>query len=121
MSVKLFSLRDVPDDEADGIRQLLEQHRLDYYETPGSGWGISAPCIWLRDEADLERAKALIDEYQRQFTAQARSNYQALKAAGRQPTLWGLICGQPLKVMIYVALILFFAYISISPFINFGE
>lgn len=121
MSVKLFNLRDVPECEADGIRNLLEEHHIEYYETPGSGWGISAPCIWLQEEADLARAKVLLEAYQREYTAKAKADYQALKARGEQPTMWDLMRRRPLMVVIYVALILFFAYISISPFINFGE
>ena len=58
MPVKLFSLRGVPDDEADEIRALLAQHAIDYYETPPGNWGVSMPAIWLPDDSELARAGA---------------------------------------------------------------
>ena len=64
MAVLLFPLRNVPDDEAEEVRALLGTHGIDFYETPASAFGISAGAIWLRDEAQLQVARQLIDDYQ---------------------------------------------------------
>ncbi|HHM05113.1 MAG TPA: hypothetical protein ENJ19_05140 [Gammaproteobacteria bacterium] len=121
MAVKFFNLRDVPEREAEGVRQLLKQHAIEFYETPGSAWGISAPMIWLRNDADRERAGILLDEFQREFTAKARADYQALKARGELPGVWDLLRRRPLKATVYLALILLLAYVSLYPFHSFGH
>ena len=41
MSKLLFRLRNVPDDEAEEVRQLLEEHGIETYETDAGNWGIS--------------------------------------------------------------------------------
>ena len=64
MPVPVFRLRNVPDDEAEEIRNLLKHNHIDFYETPAGNWGISMPAIWLNDDDQLERAKELIKEYQ---------------------------------------------------------
>ncbi len=118
MAAKLYNLRDVPGDEADELRQLLKDNHFDYYETPAGSWGISAACLWLYDESELARAKGLIKTYQVERSCRMRAEYERLKAEGRATTTWGLVQQQPLKVVVYVALIIFFAYISIGPFVN---
>ena len=40
MAKLLFDLRDVPDDEADDVRALLDAHGLDYYETKPAAMGL---------------------------------------------------------------------------------
>ena len=45
----LMNLRHVPDDEADEIRALFEEHGVRYYETPPSRWGISMGGFWVHD------------------------------------------------------------------------
>jgi len=61
MSALLFSLRNVPYDEAEEIRQLLTSSEVEFYETPAGKWGISSPAIWLQDKNELQRAKSLIE------------------------------------------------------------
>ena len=45
MSKLLFRLRNVPDDEADEVRELLTQHSIEFYETGAGNWGISMPRV----------------------------------------------------------------------------
>jgi len=118
MSVKLYNLRDVPEDEADEMRELLDQQCFDFYETPGGAWGISAPAFWLKDESELVRAKAVIKDYQAERGARMRAEFERQRAEGKTQTMWDLVLERPVMVVIYIALILFFAYISISPFVN---
>ena len=81
MPVKLFNLRNVPDDEADDIRRLLDERGFDYYETPPGNWGISAAIIWLNDPDDLPVAKKLIDAYQAERGERMRREYAQKKEA----------------------------------------
>ena len=121
MPVLLFNLRGVPDDEARDVRELLEQHRIDSYETPAGRWGLSSPGIWLEDEDQFERAKALIDTYQRERALRARQEYRELKAAGRQETLLDRIRRNPLQVVLYLAIVLLVLYLSTKPFLDLGK
>lgn len=65
MAKLIFSLRNVPDDEADEVRQLLAAHGFDWYETRPGPWGISGGALWLRDASAHAQARRLLDDYQR--------------------------------------------------------
>lgn len=121
MAVQLFILRGVPEDEAAEIRALLDNHRIDYYETPAGSWGMSMPALWLHDEDDLARARELLDDYQRQRQARMRDAYQVSQQAGMSPTVYTLFRRQPLRFLFYVALVAVVLYFSLSPFIGLGR
>ena len=61
MSKLLIKLRHAPDDEIQEIHSLLQEHQIDFYETQSGPWGISAPGIWVNDDHQYDRAKALLD------------------------------------------------------------
>ncbi len=121
MSVKLFKLRNVPDDEAEDVRQLLVDHDIDFYETYAGGWGISMPAIWLQDASHLAQAKVLIDKYQKERTAQARSVHEQLKKEGKQKTVMDKLGENPVQAILLFFLSLFIFYVSLAPFFQFGE
>lgn len=118
MAVLIFRLRGVPDDEAEDIRALLQAHHFDFYETPPGNWGISMPALWLRDDADAERARELIADYQQERSRKSREAYEALKRQGKQPTLWKKFLSGPLRFIFYLAGILAVLYLSTMPFIG---
>lgn len=60
----LFRLNGVEDDEANDIRDLLQQANILFYETNAGRWGFSVAAIWLVNPDDFLQARALIDEYQ---------------------------------------------------------
>ena len=116
MSALLFSLRDVPDDEAEEVRQLLASNELKFYETPAGKWGVSAPAIWLHDQNELQRAKSLIDAYQQERFARGRQEFESLKSQGKNRTIIGAIAQNPLRFVVYLAVIGIVLYLSIVPF-----
>lgn len=119
MRVRLFSLRHVPQDEADDIRRLLDEHDIDFYETHAGGWGISVPAIWLYDDRFRPQAEALIESYQQQRTRQARQAYEELRQAGQHRT-WRDTCREhPWQAVLLLLMIVFVLYVSLSPFIHF--
>lgn len=120
MPVRLFSLRGVPDDEAEEVRALLTKHAIDYYETPPGNWGVSLPAIWLDDESQLARAKSLIEDYQRERTAQARAAYAQLKAEGKHRTLVHALRDNPFRFLLYLCVAAVLIYLSTKPFFGFG-
>jgi hypothetical protein len=93
MARLLLNLRDVPADEADEIRALLDAQRIACYETEPNRWGFSAGGIWLRDDAQAERAGALLTEYQRQRRERGEAERRSL------PSLWMQLRARPLRVV----------------------
>ncbi len=77
MSKRLFAYTPAELDEAEHVRRLLDEHHIDYYETPASPWGFSKAAIWLHNDDDLARAKTLLRQYENEYARQARQRYQA--------------------------------------------
>lgn len=103
MARLLLNLRNVPDDEALDVRHLLDEHGIDYYETPPSRWGISMGGIWLRDDAAHPRAREVLNEYQAERAVRARAAYAEKKRAGQVETFVGVLRRRPGEVLIYAA------------------
>ncbi|MDH5325692.1 MAG: DUF6164 family protein [Gammaproteobacteria bacterium] len=76
MSKRLFSYPMDADREAEGMKKVLEQHHIDYYETPGNRWGFSNAALWIKDAQDFEKAQSLFDEYQQEYAQIARKKYK---------------------------------------------
>jgi len=121
MAVKLFKLRGVPEDEADEIRRLLDEHAIAFYETEVGGWGISVPAIWLFDEGDLEQAQGLMRDYQHQRALRAQAEHVQDKEAGRHTTVMDKISQKPAQFVLLLMASLFVLYVSLAPFIGFLE
>ena len=77
MSKKLFAYQIDAHEEADGVKSILDENHISWYETPGSRWGFSLPAIWIQQDDDFERAQQLFLQFQQQFAEQARQAYQA--------------------------------------------
>lgn len=120
MAKLLFSLRNVPEDEADDVREILEDNHIDFYETSAGNWGISVPAIWLQDKTEYKRAKALIDAYEKERFIQQRAIYEQLKREGQHRTFLDIIKENPLRFILYIIIIFLLLYFSTRPFINLG-
>ena len=106
MAKLLFSLRNVPDDEAAEVRDLLALHNVDYYETPPGKWGISAPGLWLKQVDRYKEVKALLD------------TYHQLKQQGEHRTIVDAFKADPVRLVAYIVIIGVILYFSIVPFIS---
>lgn len=116
MSRLLIRLRHAPDDEIREIRSLLQEHRIDFYETQAGPWGISAPAIWLRDEHQYDRAKALMDSYQEDRYRERHAEYEQLRRSGQHRTFLQNLLENPVQVVLYSLIAGLILYFSISPF-----
>lgn len=114
MAKLFFSLRGVPQDEAEDVRELLDQHDIDFYETSAGNWGISMPALWLKNDDDLATATQLLQEYQQKRCIEQRAIYEQLKREGKQKKLTDVIFDNPLQFILYTAFIIFILYISIK-------
>lgn len=116
MARLLFRLRNVPDDEAEDVRQLLKDRDMAFYETSAGNWGISMPGIWLHNDADFDTANALLQQYQAERQARVREDYRKARAAGTAETQWQRFKAEPVLVSVCLAAALFLLYISITLF-----
>jgi len=120
MTILLFSLRGVPEDEADEVRELLTEQNIDFYETSAGNWGMSMPALWLRNDAELEKARYVLGAYQQQRFLTARENYMHLKKTGQQKTLLKALIEKPLLYFAYLITILLVIYVSIRLLFELG-
>ena len=118
MAKLIFKLRDVPVDEAQDIRELLESNDIAFYETNAGNWGIGMAGIWINEDSQYENANSLIDIYQQQRVQRFHDEYAALEHSGHAPTLLSNVRDSPLRFIVYIFSIAVIVYISIIPFLN---
>jgi len=120
MARLLLNLRHVPDDEAEEIRALLEEHGHAYFETPPNRWGISMGAIWLRDDEHLEQVQALLARYQAERARRARDALAEARRQGRADTLVQRLRREPLRVVLLLGAAALVLYLTLAPFIGLG-
>lgn len=117
----LLNLRNVPEDEADDVRAMLDKHRIEFYETKPSMWGVSAGGIWLTEAADFAEAKRLMADYQQQRGVRARELHAAAKRAGTAETFGMVLRAEPGRVALLALAILFVLALMALPVILLGR
>ncbi len=121
MSKLLFRMRDVPEDEANEVRDLLKDNNIDYFETFAGNWGISMPALWVKDLSEYHRARRLLDEYEATRAARMRQAYEENYSEGESKTWLQLFLDRPFQFIAYWALIITVFFISVYYFFNLGE
>ncbi len=119
MSKLLFRMRHVPEDEALEVRELLEKHEIDYFETFAGNWGISLPAIWLKNIEQFDFARQLLDEYQQERSLRLRKEYQLRREKGEAKTGWHNFRESPLQFIVYSLAIVLVLYVSTQFFLSF--
>ena len=114
MTTLVFRLRNVPDEEGEDVRGLLDEAGIDWYETTAGNWGIALPGIWVANPAQAEQARLLINHYQRELDARARN-------PAAQPSFLERLGERPVAVISIVAFCVFVLYISIHPFVQLAS
>lgn len=107
MSKLLLNLRNVPDDEADDVRAMLDTHAIAFYETKPGPWNISVGGIWVTEDAAIVEAKRLMAEYQQERGIRVRAEHAAAVRDGTAETFWSLLRAEPARVLLAVLGILF--------------
>lgn len=121
MAALIFRLRNVPDDEAEGVRALLDEHAIEWYETTAGNWGIAMPGIWAGRDDQIAKARQLIEQYQIERTASQRQLYEERQRRGESPTLADRLLEHPLRSLGIIVFCLFILYVSIHPFMQMVE
>jgi hypothetical protein len=117
MAKLLLNLRNVPDDEADDVRAMLDEARIAFYETPPSMWGISAGGIYVREDAEVAEAKRLMADYQAQRRLRVRAERAAAIRDGTSETFWTVLRAEPLRVVLTVIAIVFLLGLMALPMV----
>lgn len=121
MSKLLLNLRNVPDDEADEVRALLDANGIAFYETKPGPWNISVGGIWVQEDAAVAEAKRLMADYQQQRGARARAEYAAAVRDGTAETFRSQLRDEPVRVAMAVLGILFaLALMALPVILLFG-
>ena len=115
MAKLLLNLRNVPDDEADDVRALLDEHDIAYYETSPGFWNISLGGIWVSEDAAFAEAKRLMGEYQAQRSVRVRAENEAARRDGTADTFWTVLRNEPMRVMVAVLGIMFAIALVVLP------
>lgn len=121
MALLLFPLRNVPDDEAEDIRDVLSENSISFYETTAGNWGISMPAIWLSDESQLEQAREAINSYQEERKQVLQEEYAKLKQSGQADTFLKNLWYRPIPTLLIISAIAAMFYISIKLVLDFGS
>lgn len=117
MAKLLLNLRNVGDDESQEVGELLDLNHIPWYRTEASPWGISHGGIWLRDNDDHTRAKALMATYQAERTQRMRAEREASLRDGNAQTFSGLFRQRPLYVIAVLLGMLAAAALVLLPFV----
>ena len=120
MAELFFSLRGVPEDEAEQVRQLLEQHQIEFYETSACNWGISMPALWLIHAEQSAVAHELLNDYQQTRQIEQQELYRQLKRENRHKTVWHVFKDQPVRFLVYLAAIGFVIYLHLKLILELG-
>ena len=120
MAIQLFILSNVPFEEAEDIRQLLDEMKVDYHETSDGFLGLGTAAIWLNDTDRFDEVKLALEEYQAELYKQVHGDYERLKLTGKQKTVFDLLLYDPLRVILYLIAVVVILYFSIMPFLYFS-
>ncbi len=118
MSKVLLHLRNVPDDEADGVRAFLDANRIAWYQTRPGPLGITGGAIWIKDDGDWPHARRLMDDYQAALRDRVRNEQAQAERRGEAETFAGMLRERPMWVIArVVAIVLLFALMALPGYL----
>lgn len=118
MSILIFRLNGVGDDEADDVRTLFDDNGIDYYETDAGRWGVSVAALWLNNEDQLEEARALLDDYQQQRVLRIHSMNSDDPHYQKPMSIVERLKQAPLYYLSILVAIVAVLYLSLMPFLS---
>ena len=118
MAILLFRLNNVPEEEAEAVRSLLQEEGLAFYETQAGTFGIGVAGIWLKNDDEASRARALLADFQAEHSERMRQDFRERQARGETERFIDRLRREPLKVLLYLLAAGFILYISIVPWLD---
>ncbi len=121
MAKLLFRLGGVPEDEADEVRALLEEHDFECYETQEGRWKIGVAAIWIIDDSEFDAARRLIEALQKERYESLAEQRQIVQDRGFLGNLWHSFWYRPLQFLVYLIAIGIVLAITVWPFIKLSQ
>lgn len=112
-------MRNVPEDEALEVRELLEKNNIEFFETFAGSWGISLPALWLKRAEQFDQARELLDEYQSNRSNRMRDEYELNRQRGEVKTMWHSFSENPFRFIVYMSLVGLVLFFSLRFFLSF--
>ncbi len=116
MAALFFKLANVPDDEAEDVRNLLSENNILFYETHTGFFRVGLDAIWLHDSAQLNTAKQLLQDYQQKRYQSQRELFSQSQEKGEVETLWQRISHQPIRFLAAIIAVVFVLALTLVPF-----
>lgn len=85
MGKRVFNTYHASETETEGVKAALKESNIAYYETYKGKWGVGSAAVWVSDAEDYDKARAVINEFQQEWSAQVRQQYQE-QEGGEQST-----------------------------------
>jgi len=116
MSYLIFKLNSVPEDEANEVRQLLDDADIPFYETDSGRWGLGYAAIWTKEKDILESAKNLIQEYQISRYKKVSEQHHKMEQAGEKISRFEFFLTSPIRFSLLIIFAGALAYFTVIPF-----
>ena len=117
----LLNLRNVTEEEAEEVAELMAENGIEHYRTPVGPFGITAGGIWLREKEDFPRARALMDDYQAERSRRVRAELAQARREGREETFLKQLRRYPLRTAIYLGFALFILMVFFAPVLQLAR
>ena len=117
----LMNLRNVPEEEAEEVRALLDENGIEYYETQPSLMGFACGALWAHRKEQVPEAKRLLEAYQRDLQQRMRAQYDQALREGTAETLATSFRRHPLRMLAALGGAGFLLFVSLMPFIALME
>lgn len=98
MARLLFKLRHVEADEFDEVTAVLDAAQIAWYQTAGGMLGLGSPALWLREEGDYARARALIEQSQTARAQRLRDERARAQQSGEAQTFASQLRADPVGI-----------------------
>lgn len=99
---KVFDIGGASHDEVEGIRNLLEENQIRYYETPDSNYGRSTAAIWVYNEKDFYRARQIIDAVQTNLKIMNKMQPSDSESAKRKKKMFLPFVAMVIVILMYM-------------------
>lgn len=113
MAKLLFRLNGVFEEEANFVREALDNAGIEYYETNQGRWGISVAAIWLPNEDDYPAARDLLDTVQEEWIEQVKDEHI--------PTLGERFRERPTAFLVTLLAVIAMVGLTVLPFVGVFE
>lgn len=121
MATRLLGLRDVPEDELDGILATLDDAGIEHYQSAPGLFGLSPAALWVRHDADVAEARRHLADFQARHASDARRAWEAAKMAGEVPGMLQALRQRPWHALGLAILVLGVLFALSLPWLGLGR